>query len=86
MGASSHDLGIDRLRQMHTTIARLDLLYAFVDEFEYRPTALEVELIGRELRRMTPRLDRICPDHRSLRQERNRNQTPRLRRGPRAGG
>ena len=58
-GHSSHDLGIDRLRRSHTISSCLNLIYAIVDEFEYRPTAAEVERVGTELFRTKSMLDKI---------------------------
>jgi hypothetical protein len=87
-GPNTHDLGIDRLQQSNIRSC-LDLMCRFGDEFDYRPTAAEVERIGRELVLMKPSLDNIRRDHRRVRREeadQGRNQTPRLRRGPRAGG
>lgn len=84
-GHSSLDLGLDRLRRDQPTLA---MMYRVVDAFEYRPTAAEVERIGRELFRMKYTLYLICRDHRRMRREQaeaDRSQTPRLRRGPRAG-
>jgi hypothetical protein len=83
-GKSTHDLGIDRMAREQLT---LTMMYEVVDEFEYRPTAAEIERIGRELFRMKPRLDMIRLNHRRMRQEEaSHGRTPRLRRGPRAGG
>jgi len=63
------------------------LIRRVVDEFEHRPTAAEVERIGRELVLIKLSLDQIRQDHRRMRQEEaDRDQAPRLRRGPRAGG
>jgi hypothetical protein len=74
-GHSSLDLGIDRLRRDPICIM---YLIHYADEFEHRPTASEVERIGRELVSTKLSLDEIRRDHRGVRREEadSRNQPP----------